>query len=112
MHGCASPTESMILKDAALRLNPAIQPIEREEKRLFDNSNPEIVKWDITTCKKINHLASNEKFKVRNGYIEKLATEKDVPYVTFNTRTDINYTKKWIISKILFSNRSFIKSKI
>ena len=52
LHGCASPTESMILKDTALRLNPAIRPIEREEKRLFDNSNPEIVKRDITTCKK------------------------------------------------------------
>ena len=94
LHGCASPTESMILKDAALRLNPAIQPIERKEKRLFDNSNPEIVKWDITVCRHRSELPPEERFNINIGYIEKMATEKEVPYVVFGTKRDINYTEK------------------
>ena len=107
LHGCASPTESMILKDAALRLNPAIQPIERKEKRLFDNSNPDIVKWDITNCRQLFDFLPKEIFTVNSGYIEKMSNEQGVTYVVFNTKMDINYTKK----KGLYL-RFFIKTRL
>lgn len=91
--GCSSQKDTYILKDVILRANPAILPTEREEKRIFDNSNSEFVKWGITLCTEKSAINPTN-FSIDMAYIESLATDESVPYVIFNAKLDINYTDK------------------
>lgn len=94
LQGCASSKTDDFLRDSLLRANPAILPREMEEKKIFDNSNPELIKWDISVCRKKNQLASMEKYTFDLAYIEIMASSEGVPYVGFTATSDINYTSK------------------
>lgn len=80
--------------DALLRTNLAVLPVEREEKRIFDNSNPEKVKWDTTVCKDKLQLEPVETYTIDMAYIESMATDAEVPYVTFSAKQDAQSTDK------------------
>jgi hypothetical protein len=68
------------LGDAALRLNPLIQPEERVEKRVFAGTNPEIVSWETTFCR-----SPMPPYEVGSGrraaYLHALVTANFVPVI-------------------------------
>ena len=81
------------ITDAALRLNPFIQPEERVEKSEYDNSRPKEVRWEKLVCE-----ATYPERKLLTGwdaFIEKLATSEYVPPVFSPlVRRDIKTTER------------------
>lgn len=66
--------------DALLRLNPYIQPKERVEKRVYDNSKPELVVWQTTTQKATTPPYSRV-FTDIDGFIESLVQDDFIPVI-------------------------------
>jgi hypothetical protein len=91
--GCAQAMSETI-GDAALRLNPAIFPEERVEKREFDNSRSEEVRWETTVCKSAV-VPKDRLFTLHDAFIEKLATQEYIPCMSAPLfRADIQTTPR------------------
>lgn len=66
--------------DALLRLNPYIQPEERKEKRIYDNSRPDAVVW-ATTSHKARTPPYSRIFTHLDGFVESLVQDDFIPVV-------------------------------
>jgi len=69
------------LGDAALRLNPLIQPEERVEKRVFAATSPDVVSWETTVYRSL-FPPYGKIFKTTNAYLHTLKNDSYLPLIT------------------------------
>ena len=84
------------MTDAVLRLNPAIQPEERYEKRIYTAINTPDALWQTNVCKR-SYPSPNEPKTLApvRAYLDQLATQNSVPILsTPSVRRDIQATSK------------------
>lgn len=81
--------------DAALRLNPAIWPEERVEKREYDNSRPDVVVWHTAPYQ----MTYPKKEVTRTvGFVEKVSAESKILYIPgFLLRPDLQPNRFGIV---------------